>query len=137
MEWLWFILAGLAGGLLGGMGMGGGTLLIPILTLMLGISQHMAQSTNLIVFIPMCIIVLFIHIKNKLIDFKAFALTVIPAIGVAVGAGFLAADINEKNLKLYFGIFLLVVGASLLIAAIINSAGKSKKQKTLKNYKNI
>jgi uncharacterized membrane protein YfcA len=36
---VWFIIAGLASGVVAGMGMGGGTLLIPILTLLLNVSQ--------------------------------------------------------------------------------------------------
>ena len=53
MEIMSLIIAGLAGGLIGGTGMGGGTLLIPVLTLLCGFSQHAAQATNLISFIPM------------------------------------------------------------------------------------
>ena len=39
MKWLWFLLAGLLGGVLAGMGMGGGTLTIPLLVLALGVDQ--------------------------------------------------------------------------------------------------
>ena len=37
MRFLVYLLAGLAGGILGGMGMGGGTVLIPILTMFCGV----------------------------------------------------------------------------------------------------
>lgn len=53
MRFLVCLLAGLAGGVLGGMGMGGGTVLIPILTMLCGVPQHMAQSVNLFSFLPM------------------------------------------------------------------------------------
>ena len=43
----WYILAGVCGGIIGGMGMGGGTLLIPILTLFLGIDQRSAQAEKI------------------------------------------------------------------------------------------
>ena len=49
---VWEIVGGLIGGLVGGMGMGGGTLLIPILTLLAGFKQLEAQGINLISFIP-------------------------------------------------------------------------------------
>lgn len=44
-----------AAGLLGGMGMGGGTILIPALTIFLGVEQHAAQAANLIAFLPMAL----------------------------------------------------------------------------------
>ena len=45
-----FIIIGVAGGVIGGMGMGGGTLLIPLLTLFTGADQHLAQAVNLIAY---------------------------------------------------------------------------------------
>jgi uncharacterized membrane protein YfcA len=46
-----YILVGIIGGVLGGMGMGGGTLLIPMLGIFFGLEQHVAQAINLISFI--------------------------------------------------------------------------------------
>jgi len=70
MKILWFGIAGVVSGIIAGMGMGGGTLLIPILTIFLAVEQHLAQGINLIVFVPMSIVTLIIHCKNKLVDFK-------------------------------------------------------------------
>ena len=52
----WEIFAGLLGGIIGGMGMGGGTLTIPILTIFLSFQQLRAQGVNLVAFLPMAII---------------------------------------------------------------------------------
>ena len=76
MFWLWYVIAGLFGGIVGGMGMGGGTLLIPIMTLFLGIDQHLSQAINLLVFIPTGILAVIIHAKNKLIAAKSEKLDV-------------------------------------------------------------
>ena len=46
------ILIGMISGIVSGTGMGGGTILIFLLTFMMGIEQHVAQATNLIFFIP-------------------------------------------------------------------------------------
>ena len=46
------ILMGLVSGIVSGTGMGGGTILIFLLTFIMGIEQHIAQATNLIFFIP-------------------------------------------------------------------------------------
>ena len=56
MRIFWFVVAGLVSGVLGGMGMGGGTILIPLLSIFYKIGQHTAQAINLISFIPMAIV---------------------------------------------------------------------------------
>jgi hypothetical protein len=47
------LLAGITGGIASGMfGIGGGVILVPILGLLLGFSQHRAQGTSLVALIP-------------------------------------------------------------------------------------
>ena len=58
------ILIGMISGIISGTGMGGGTILIFLLTFMMGIEQHVAQATNLIFFIPTSIVAIIINIKN-------------------------------------------------------------------------
>ena len=60
--------------MLGGMGMGGGTVLIPALTVILGVEQHVAQATNLIAFLPMALFTLKIHKENGLLHLTCFPL---------------------------------------------------------------
>ena len=62
------IITGFLSGIIGGMGIGGGTILIPIMTIFLGFDQKTAQAVNLIYFIPTAITALTIHIKNKQIE---------------------------------------------------------------------
>ncbi len=123
-----FIIIGIAGGLLGGMGMGGGTLLIPFLTLFTGTEQHLAQSINLLAFIPMSLFALIIHIKNKLVDFKYLWLISLPAVAAGIAASFLTKIVNGKALSKYFGIFLMVLGAYQLVCIAIDFF-KDKKAK--------
>lgn len=118
---LWYVVAGVAGGLIGGMGMGGGTLLIPILTLLLSVGQLEAQAINLIVFIPMAIVTLIIHVKNKLVDFKKLLFSLPLAIVLAVAGALLVKKIDESILKTTFGIFMLIVGVVFLLKAILMS----------------
>ena len=61
MNGLWYALSGLAAGVLAGMGMGGGTLLIPLLTLALGVGQQEAQGVNMLAFLPGAILALWVH----------------------------------------------------------------------------
>lgn len=63
-------LIGLISGIVSGTGMGGGTILIFLLTFLLGIEQHIAQATNLIFFIPTSIVAIIVNIKNKKYRYK-------------------------------------------------------------------
>ena len=47
-----YILIGFVSGIVSVTGMGGGTILIFLLTFLMGIEQHIAQGINLIFFIP-------------------------------------------------------------------------------------
>lgn len=124
-----FIAIGAAGGLIGGMGMGGGTLLIPLLTLFTGTDQHLAQAVNLIAFIPMSIVALVIHIKNKLVEFRHVLITAIPAVAASVGASLLSKIVDGKSLSVYFGIFLMILGVYQLICAVVAFVKKQKDKK--------
>ncbi len=106
---------GLLSGIIGGMGIGGGTILIPSLVFVIGVSQHVAQGVNLISFIPTSIFAIFIHSKNKHIQFKtAFHLILAGAIGAILGS-FMASYISVSLLRKLFGGFLLVMGIYELV----------------------
>ena len=62
------VLIGIAAGIIGGMGIGGGTILIPGIVFLLKIEQQTAQSINLLSFIPAAALAVFIHNKNKNIE---------------------------------------------------------------------
>lgn len=119
MEVFLLILFGIIGGILGGMGMGGGTLLIPLLTIFLSFNQIEAQAINLIAFIPMAIIAIIIHSKNKLINFKIGIPLIISGVIFSILGSLLANSLNTLTLKVLFGIFLVALGlfqgASLFI----------------------
>ena len=104
-----YIFFGLLGGILGGMGMGGGTLLIPLLTIFLNVAQKVAQGINLIAFIPMAIIAITIHLKNKLIHFKNLLFVIIPGAIFSIGFSFIASVLDNNVLRFLFGNFLILI----------------------------
>jgi uncharacterized membrane protein YfcA len=108
-------LIGLASGIVSGMGIGGGTILIPALVLFVKPGQHIAQSVNLLFFIPTAIIALIIHIKNKRIDFKMALPIILAGIGGAFLGSRLALSLPGPMLKKIFGVFLLVMGCYEII----------------------
>ena len=114
----WEIVGGLVGGLVGGMGMGGGTLLIPILTLFAGFQQLEAQGINLISFIPMSVIALILHFKNKLVRFKETYWLAIIGAGVSLLSALIAVHINNNILKKIFAVFLIGIGVWQIIELV-------------------
>lgn len=106
MEYVYFALAGLVGGLLGGMGMGGGTVLIPLLSIFMNVDQHAAQALNLISFLPMAVVALVIHFKNGLVEYKKSLFVIVPALLFAVLGCFAAKNTEGELLGKLFGGFL-------------------------------
>lgn len=105
-----FIILGFFSGIISGMGIGGGTILIPSLVLFSDINQLEAQGINLIVFIPIAIIALITHKNEGNIDFKYAKKIIIGGLFGAVIGSLIAIRLNPDNLKRYFGIFLLIIG---------------------------
>lgn len=104
------ILFGVLAGIIAGMGMGGGTLLIPMLIIFLNFTQLQAQTINLIAFLPMALIALVIHFKNHLVKYKDCILIAIIGVASSILGSFLASLIEMDNLKIYFGTFLIILG---------------------------
>lgn len=101
--------SGIAAGILGGMGMGGGTVLIPLLTIFFNVGQKEAQAINLVAFIPMAMVSLAIHIKNKRVKKEGLLWIIVPAVLTSVGGGFAVQAVNGEVLKRIFGGFLLLL----------------------------
>lgn len=119
---------GLISGIVSGTGMGGGTILIFLLSFLLGVEQHVAQATNLIFFIPTSIVAIIVNIKNKNIDIKlAIIISIFGILGAIWGANIsIHTDVNL--LKKFFGAFLAVI-AMHEIYSIAKQYKKDKKDK--------
>ena len=104
-----FIAAAITG-IRSGWGIGGGTLLIVFMTVIQGISQNEARGINLIYFLPTSSGALYSHIKNKLIDKRAFIFTSLTGTAAAIISAFLSKDFDPVILKKVFGFFLIFVG---------------------------
>ena len=119
-----YILFGAISGIISSMGMGGGTILIYLLTAISGIEQHIAQGINLVFFVPTCIVSIIINLKNKNIQ-KNTAIIVSGIIGATIGAK-ISLKMNVNELRKYFGVFLIGI-AIYQIYLLIKSYIKFKK----------
>ena len=103
------LLIGLVSGIVSGTGMGGGKILIFLLSFVLGIEQHVAQATNLVFFVPTAIVAIIVNLKNKNIDVKlAILISVFGILGAIIGAN-ISIHMNVDILRKCFGIFLAVI----------------------------
>lgn len=119
------ILMGLVSGIVSGTGMGGGTILIFLLTFIMGIEQHIAQATNLIFFIPTSIVAIIVNLRNKNIDMPlAIIISVFGILGAIIGAN-ISINIDVKILKKCFGVFLAIIAINE-IYSIVKEYKKTK-----------
>lgn len=129
MRFIVYFAAGLAGGVLGGMGMGGGTVLIPILTIFCGVEQHLAQSVNLLSFLPMAVFSLKVHFANGLVDTEGILWLIIPAAVLSALGGFFVKDLSGPVLRSAFGAFLCVLSLWQAYSGIRRIRLKRSKEK--------
>ncbi len=109
------LLIGLAGGTFGGLlGIGGGTLFVPALVLIMGQEQHTAQGISLVVIIPTAMSATAANLKRGYVD-KQVAMWVAPvAVLFALAGAFLAGQLEGDTLSRVFGIVVLYVGSRSL-----------------------
>ena len=107
MSFMIYLAAGFASGLLGGMGMGGGTIMIPALTIFCGVEQHTAQLTNLLSFLPMAAASLSVHKKQGLIRTEGLLVIVASAVLSSAACSLAALFLPGVFLRKLFGAFLV------------------------------
>lgn len=124
-----YILFGLMAGVFGGLGMGGGTLLIPLLTIFLGVEQKLSQGINLISFLVMALVSLIIHYKNGYIETKNIWYIIISGVFFSAGGALLASVLPSKILRMGFGVFLCILSIFEIYKVSKATKNKSIKQK--------
>lgn len=125
MNWIAYILIGLCAGVIAGMGMGGGILLIPGLTLIMGVGQHAAQGVNTLAFIPAALAALAVHKKAGRLNIKLMLPLMLAGALAAGGGALIAGAISAPWLKRSFGAGLVLLADVRTVSMIV----KRKKQK--------
>ncbi len=104
-----YILFGLLSGVLGGLGMGGGTLLIPLLTIFMNLNQKLSQGINLLSFLFMSIFSLIIHYKRGFVKTEGVAVMILFGVIFSAVGAVLAGLLPNQLLKISFGVFLCLL----------------------------
>ena len=111
MSFYLYLWLGFIGGIPAGMGMGGGTVTIPLLVLVGGVEQKIAQCANLFSFLPMSVGALKTHADNGLLETQGILWIILPALALSGLGTFVAAVLPSEMLRKAFGVFL--IGLSL------------------------
>lgn len=106
---------GVASGMLG---IGGGVLLVPLLGLFFGFSQHRAQGTSLLALVlPTGALALMSYAQGGFVSWK-IGLLLIPGVFLGgIAGGLLAKKINPKRMREVFAAILFLLGAWQAISA--------------------
>jgi uncharacterized protein len=113
-----YILLGLAAGTLSGLiGIGGGTIVVPVLVFFFGLSQHMAQGTTLALLVPpIGILAAWTYYKEGYVDLHIASFICLGfIIGGLIGAK-MATYFSNIMLERIFGVALLLISLKMIFA---------------------
>ncbi len=111
---LLYFLAALFSGIISAWGIGGGTLLLLIMTLFFDFDQRTAQGINLLFFLPTALSALLIYRKKGFLHKPTIRRTAPWAALGAVAGSLITLYLDSSFLKKPFGLFLLFSGFSML-----------------------
>lgn len=106
--------AGFGAGILSAWGVGGGTLLLLVMTLILGVPQQQAAAVNLLYFLPTAAMGVIAHKRNGLLETEALKSAIPWGAAAAVGGALLATAVDTDALRRPFGVYLLLATAGSL-----------------------
>ncbi|MFH1578034.1 MAG: sulfite exporter TauE/SafE family protein [Candidatus Omnitrophota bacterium] len=113
---LYVLLGLLAGTCSGFLGIGGGTIIIPVLVYMFGLSQHQAQGTTLaLMVLPIGLLAALKYYAEGNVNIQ---IAVFICLGFFIGGllgAHLVTPVSEPLLKKIFGIFLMGVALKMLL----------------------
>ena len=95
-------------------GVGGGTLLLLVMTLFLDVDQRTAQGINLLFFLPTAASALVCHARGGYLDKPTLKSAVPLAVAAALAGAWIATNLDVAVLRKPFGVYLLLSGVSLL-----------------------
>jgi len=117
-NFLLYLLLGLVAGTFSGLiGIGGGTIIVPALVFLFGLSQHQAQGTTLALLIPpIGFLAAWTYYKQGYVDLKIASFICIGFFfGGLIGAKF-ATKLSNVTLERVFGVALLLISLKMIFS---------------------
>lgn len=118
------LIVGTVLGFLSGLGIGGGSLLIIWLTVVLGKDPLAARSINLLFFIPSALVACGLRIKQGDLKIKPLLPAILAGCAAAAVFSWVSTVLNVEVLKKLFGIVLLAAGARELLYRSAEKEGR-------------
>jgi hypothetical protein len=113
-DWIIPFLCGLGASIVSAWGVGGGTLLLLVMTLFLGVDQRTAQGVNLLFFLPTAVSALVCHARSGYLDKPTLKAAVPAAVIAALIGAWISNAVDVEVLRKPFGVYLLLSGISLV-----------------------
>ena len=95
-------------------GVGGGIVMVPFLVFALGLTQHVAEGTSLLVIVPTALVGAIAHSRRGYVDVPAAGWLAAGGIGGALLGALLGLELSGETLQKLFGVLAGVVGARLV-----------------------
>ncbi len=105
--------AGIGSGLLG---VGGGTVMVPLLTGVLAYSQHRAHGTSLAAIVPIAAVAATVFALEGVVDLETALLLATGAVAGAPLGAWAMDRLGERSLEAAFGVLLIATGAAMVLA---------------------
>lgn len=105
----------IAGTISGMLGVGGGTITVPIMVLLLKIEQHTAQGVALCAMLFAALIGTIIHYRQRMIDIRTALIIAPTAVIFSILGAKIAGIISAEWLTRIFAIVLLTIGCRMLL----------------------
>lgn len=113
--WIVPLAVGIGTGVLSAWGVGGGTLLLLVMTLFLGVEPAAARGINLLYFLPTAGAGLLFHRKSGLLEGRVLRCAIPWGLAAAAVGAWLSLSLDTAVLRRPFGAYLLVMGVVTMI----------------------
>lgn len=120
------VVLGLVLGTLGGLfGIGGGLIAIPVLGVLFGLDQQLAQGTALVMVVPNVVLAIWRYHQRNRIEWRHALALAIPSLCLAIVGSSVAVALDAGRMRLIFVAFLLALAAHTLYRALHRPSGGS------------
>lgn len=121
------IVLGLILGTLGGLfGIGGGLIAIPVLGVLFGLDQHLAQGTALVMVVPNVLLAIWRYHQRNRIDIRHALALGVSSFCFAIAGAALAVSLDPGRMRIAFVGFLLALAAYTLLRVFLKQTSSTE-----------